>query len=330
MEADAPPVLIRGLVKRLPGGVLAVDGLDLTVEHGQIVGLAGPNGAGKSVTLKILLGLVRPTAGRVELFGEPARPGARALGRVGALVDGPGFVPHLSGRDNLRLAWRMTAGKRAPDAGLDRAIEIAGLGAAIDRRYGTYSHGMRYRLGLAQAMLGTPDLLLLDEPTTGLDPAHIREIRDAIAAAAAAGATVIFCSHLLSEVERICTHAAVMQEGRLVASGSVAELISSASSVELLLDERESEHACSVLAEFPGVTAATAARGCAVVDGESLKPIELILALRAAGVDVHGFRRGRSLEDAYLNLVAGLGIAGQRPAGATGVAASANRPGGRA
>jgi ABC-2 type transport system ATP-binding protein len=226
-----PPVLIEGLTKRLGRGVLAVDGLDLVVELGQVVGLAGPNGAGKSVTLKILLGLVRPTAGRVELFGEPVRPGAPVFARVGALVDGPGFVPHLSGRANLGLAWRMT--RRADEQGeLERAISIAGLDGAIDRPYRTYSHGMRYRLGLAQAMLGSPELLLLDEPTTGLDPAHILEVRQAIAAAAAAGATILFSSHLLSEVEQVCTHAAVMRSGRLVAFGPLAELVGEHHSLE--------------------------------------------------------------------------------------------------
>jgi ABC-2 type transport system ATP-binding protein len=225
------PVVIDGLTKRLGRDVLAVDDLNLVVRRGQIVGLAGPNGAGKSVTLKILLGLVRPTSGRVELFGERVHPGAQVLGRVGALVDGPGFVPHLSGRENLLLASRMSAAPER-ELNLHTAIEIAGLGPAIDRPYKTYSHGMRYRLGLAQALLGAPELLLLDEPTTGLDPAHIREIREAIVRAAASGATIIFSSHLLSEVERICTHAAVMRAGRLIAHGSVSELTGIHSSLE--------------------------------------------------------------------------------------------------
>ncbi|HEV3230019.1 MAG TPA: ABC transporter ATP-binding protein [Solirubrobacteraceae bacterium] len=302
MAPSPPPILIEGLTKRLGGGVLAVDGLDLVVNAGQILGLAGPNGAGKSVTLKIMLGLVRPTSGRVELFGEPVRPGSEVLGRVGVLVDGPGFVPHLSGLENLRLAWRMT---RRPDSGaeLERAIEIAGLGAAIDRRYRTYSHGMRYRLGLAQALLGAPDLLLLDEPTTGLDPAHIREVRDAIATAAVHGATVVFCSHLLSEVERICTHTAVVQRGRLVASGAVPELVGSA--VDVQLDVDDPDRACDVLADLATVASVTAGAGSVYVEGGSLRPADLLLVLDEASVQVYGFRRGRSLEDAYLSLVGG-------------------------
>jgi ABC-2 type transport system ATP-binding protein len=231
MADSSVPVVIEGLTKRLARGVVAVDGLDLVVRRGEIVGLAGPNGAGKSVTLKILLGLVRPDSGRVELFGERVHPGAEVLGRVGALVDGPGFVPHLSGRENLRLAARLTRGPK-DETGLSRAIELTGLGGAIDRPYKTYSHGMRYRLGLAQALLGEPELLLLDEPTTGLDPAHIREIREAIAGAAANGATVIFSSHLMPEVERICTHAAVMRAGSLVAYGPVSDLIGQSGSLE--------------------------------------------------------------------------------------------------
>ena len=224
-------VHIEGLVKRFGRDFVAVDGLDLVVEEGQVVGLAGPNGSGKSVTLKVLLGLARPTAGRVHLFGEPVGPGASVLGRVGALVDGPGFVPHLSGLDNLRLAWRLTRRPEA-EADLDHALEIAGLGAAIHRRYRTYSHGMRYRLAFAQALLGRPDLLVLDEPTTGVDPVHLRDVRDAIAEVAGRGATVLLSSHLLSEVEQVCSHAAVMQDGKLLAFGAMPDLVGPGQTLE--------------------------------------------------------------------------------------------------
>jgi ABC-2 type transport system ATP-binding protein len=230
MAPSPPPVLIEGLVKRL-GRVSAVQGVDLTVEEGMIMGLAGPNGSGKSMTLRMLLGLVRPDAGRIDLFGEPVQFGASVLSRVGALIDGPGFVPHLSGLDNLRLAWKST-GRPHSDSDMDRALAIAGLGEAIRRPYRTYSHGMRYRLGLAQALLGKPDLVVLDEPTTGLDPAHIIEIRAAILDVASRGATVLFSSHQLDEVERICTHAAVMREGRILVTGAVPELLRGDRSLE--------------------------------------------------------------------------------------------------
>jgi ABC-2 type transport system ATP-binding protein len=221
---DAPVVRIEGLVKRLRRGVTAVDELDLEIQKGEVWGLAGPNGSGKTLTLRMLLGLVRPTAGKVFLFGEPVRPGAQVLGRVGALVDGPGFVPHLSGLANLRLAWRLTRGP-ADEAGLEPALDYARLGEALHRPYSTYSHGMRYRLGFAQALLGRPELLILDEPATGLDPLHVRELRAALAALAAGGTTILMSSHVLAEVQETCTHVAVMEQGRLVASGRVADLV---------------------------------------------------------------------------------------------------------
>jgi ABC-2 type transport system ATP-binding protein len=298
--AGTTVVRIEGLTKRLGRGVTAIDGLNLTVEAGQVVGLAGPNGSGKSMTLKVLLGLVRPTSGRVLLFGEPVRPGAKTLGRVGALVDGPGFVPHLSGLDNLRLAWRLT--RRSNDeTDFRHAIEIAALGEAIDRRYSTYSHGMRYRLGLAQALLGRPDLLVLDEPTTGLDPAHVIEVRHVIAGAARQGTTVLLSSHLLSEVEQVCTHAAVMQDGRLVTSGRIADLVGPTCCVYFQVDDRAGAKAS--LRALSGVRRVVDEGMGVRVEGEVLRPYRMFTALAAAGITVRAFREGRTLEEAYLEML---------------------------
>src|SRR5450631_3760471 len=183
-EPNLPPAIrVEQLTKRLRNGIVAVDGLDLDVAQGQVVGL------------------VRPTSGRVLLFGHEVRPGAEVLGRVGALVDGPGFVPHLSGRRNLDLSARQIR-LSGGSVDLDVAVGMSGLGQAIDRAYSGYSHGMRYRLAMAQALLGSPDLLLLDEPTTGMDPSQAFDVHDAIAACSATGTTVVLSSHLMSEVQR--------------------------------------------------------------------------------------------------------------------------------
>jgi len=218
-----PPVIVTGLAKEYPGGVRAVDSVDFTVPRGVVLGLLGPNGAGKSTTMRMMMGLITPTAGSVEVFGEQIRPGAAALSRVGCFIEGPGLLPHLSGRQNLDLFWR--ASGRSGDPHLAEVLTIAGLGSAIDRRVRTYSQGMRQRLGIAQAMLGMPDLLLLDEPTNGLDPPQIKEMREVLRAYAQDGRTVIVSSHLLSEVEQTCSIVVVMGGGRVIAQGEVEVLL---------------------------------------------------------------------------------------------------------
>ncbi|MBA9001385.1 alpha/beta fold hydrolase [Thermomonospora cellulosilytica] len=225
------PLQITGLTKRYPNGHLAVDDLSLRVEQGQVLGLLGPNGAGKTTTLRMLMGLVHPDAGQIRIFGDRVTPGAPVLSRLGSFVEGPGFLPHLTGRANLDLYWRAT-GRPAADAHMDEALAIAGLGAALDRPVRTYSQGMRQRLAIAQAMLGLPDLLVLDEPTNGLDPPQIREMREVLVRYAATGRTVIVSSHLLAEVEQTCTHAVVMSRGRRVAAGPVAEIVGSGRRLE--------------------------------------------------------------------------------------------------
>ncbi|MFB4313681.1 alpha/beta fold hydrolase [Actinomadura sp. 21ATH] len=225
-ELAAVPLQIDGLTKAYGNGHLAVADLSFRVEKGQVLGLLGPNGAGKTTTLRMLMGLIHPDSGEIRIFGERVTPGAPVLSRLGSFVEGPGFLPHLSGRDNLDLYWRAT-GRPAGDAHLEEALEIADLGSALDRAVRTYSQGMRQRLAIAQAMLGLPDLLVLDEPTNGLDPPQIREMREVLVRYAAAGRTVIVSSHLLAEVEQTCTHAVVMSRGRRVAAGPVAEIVGS-------------------------------------------------------------------------------------------------------
>ncbi|MFJ2033356.1 alpha/beta fold hydrolase [Streptosporangium sp. NPDC087985] len=227
---DAVPLRIDGLTKAYGNGELAVNDLSFTVEHGQVLGLLGPNGAGKTTTMRMLMGLIHPDAGEIRIFGHRVVPGAPALSRLGSFVEGPGFLPHLTGRENLELYWKAT-GRPPEDAHFAEALEIAGLGGALERAVRTYSQGMRQRLAIAQAMLGLPDLLVLDEPANGLDPPQIREMRKVLISYAARGRTVIVSSHLLAEVEQTCSHVVVMHRGRLITAGPVSELLRGRTSV---------------------------------------------------------------------------------------------------
>jgi ABC-2 type transport system ATP-binding protein len=203
----------------------------------------------------------------VRVFGELVEAGAPVLSRVGTFIEGPGLLPHLSGRENLRLFWAAT-GRPADDARFDTALEIAGLGPSVERRVKTYSQGMRQRLAIAQAMLGLPELLVLDEPTNGLDPPQIAEMREVLRRYAATGRTVVISSHLLAEVEQTCTHVVVMHKGKLVAVGSVEEIVGGGDSQ------------------------------LAVEDPEKARQI-----LAAAGVTAHVMPRQRSLEEVFLRMV---------------------------
>lgn len=220
------PLVVESLVKTYADGHRAVDDVSWRAERGQVVGLLGPNGAGKTTTLRMALGLIHPDSGTTYLSGEQVLPGSAALRHVGALVEGPGFLPHLTGRDNLLAYWAAT-GRDLTEAHLDEAIEVAALGGAIERPVRSYSHGMKQRLGIAQAMLGLPDLLVLDEPTNGLDPPQIAAMRQILKGYAAAGRTVVVSSHLLAEVEQTCSHVVVMHAGRVLRTGRVADLVDS-------------------------------------------------------------------------------------------------------
>jgi ABC-2 type transport system ATP-binding protein len=295
------PLVVRGLRKVYDDGFVAVSRVDFTVERGQVVGLLGPNGAGKTTTLRVLMGLTRPTEGDVFVFGHRLAPGAPVLSRLGSLVEGPGFLPHLSGLDNLRLYWRAT-GRPAADARLDEALEIAGLGDAIHRKVKTYSHGMRQRLAVAQAMLGLPELLVLDEPTDGLDPPQIAEMRRVLQRYATGGRAVLVSSHLLAEVEQTCTHVVVVHKGEIVAAGPVDEIVGDSPIVQFEVSDVEA--AGAVLSGIGGVrsVASDGGRGL-VVDLDGTSRAEAVEALVRAGVGVDRVVPRRRLEDAFLALV---------------------------
>ncbi|MFJ9456149.1 alpha/beta fold hydrolase [Kitasatospora sp. NPDC101447] len=306
-ELAAVPLLISGLSKRYKGSQdrYAVRELGFRVEQGQVLGLLGPNGAGKTTTLRMLMGLIRPDAGEIRIFGHLVRPGAPVLSRVGAFVEGAGFLPHLTGRANLRLYWQAT-GRPEADARFDEALAIAGLGEALDRAVRTYSQGMRQRLAIAQAMLGMPDLLILDEPTNGLDPPQIREMREVMIRYAAGGRTVIVSSHLLSEVEQSCTDLVVMDRGRLVTTGAVGEIVGSS---ELLMigvaGSYDPESAAEKVAALAGVGSAEAVEGGLLVRLDGLAASELLAELVRLGVPVESAGPQRRLEDAFLSLIGG-------------------------
>src|SRR6516225_3225532 len=301
-ELAGVPLEITGLTKRFRDGQLAVDDLSLRVERGQILGLLGPNGAGKTTTLRALMGLLHPQAGTITIFGRRVHPGSPALSRLGSFMEGPGFLPHLSGRDNLDLYWRAT-GRPAGGAHLAEVLEVAGLGAAIDRRVRTYSRGMCQRLAIAQAMLGIPDLLVLDEPMNGLDPPQIREMRDVLLAYAAAGKTVILSSHLLGEVEQTCTHVVVMHEGRRLAAGPVAEIIGDAGA--LLVGTSEPAHAVAVLQDLDGIDSVRPHADGVQVQPNGVPASAVVAALVGAGIPVDRVGPSRRLEDAFLALIDG-------------------------
>ncbi|MFD5134997.1 alpha/beta fold hydrolase [Streptomyces sp. NPDC058378] len=300
------PLQITGLSKKYAKSAdrYAVRDLGFRVEKGQVLGLLGPNGAGKTTTLRMLMGLITPDAGEIRVFGHAIRPGAPVLSRVGSFVEGAGFLPHLSGRSNLELYWQAT-GRPAEDAHIDEALEIAGLGDALARAVRTYSQGMRQRLAIAQAMLGMPDLLILDEPTNGLDPPQIREMRDVMIRYAAGGRTVIVSSHLLSEVEQSCTHLVVMDRGQLVQAGPVAEITGSGDMLLVTTGAEVAEPLVDKVAALPGIGSAGRlddGHGLLVrLDGATAS--QLVAELVRLDVPVTGVGPHRRLEDAFLTLI---------------------------
>ena len=300
--SDAP-VATTGLTKRFRRQTV-VDSIDLEVPEGAVYGFLGPNGSGKTTTIRMLLGLISATAGSIRLLGqEMPAGGGIALRRVGALVEGPAFHPYLSGRANLA---RLDSADRASDprtsrTRIDAALDRVGLLAAATKRYRAYSLGMRQRLAIANALLMPRDLLILDEPTNGLDPQGTREVRHLVGDLAADGATVLVSSHLLAEVEQMCSHVGVMFEGELVSQGSMADLAAGTTKT-VRVDTDRTEDAARVLAEL-GLTEVTRSthRVSALLGG--VEAAKIVPELVHADVPVLGFTvQSPSLEDVFVSL----------------------------
>lgn len=285
----------RGLTKRYPGGVLAVDRLDLAVRRGEIYGFVGPNGAGKTTTLRMLVGLIRPSSGTAIVAGH--RPGApEGLARIGAVVENPAFYPYLSGRDNLRVVARYAG---IPEQAVDVALDEVDLLSHARERYGTYSLGMKQRLGVAAALIKEPELLILDEPTNGLDPVGMVEMRSLIKGLGRGGRSVLLSTHLLSEVEQVCDRFGVIQAGRLIAEGPLNGVRYGG----LLLRAEPLDRARRTLEKMVGTEAVHLLDGALLVTTEAARAAEINLCLVAEGLDVREIRPlERSLEDIFLRL----------------------------
>ena len=287
-----------GLTKRF-GSTVAVSDLDLEVGAGQVYGFLGPNGAGKTTTIRMLLGLIAPTTGQIRLLGRPM-PDPQAVRLTGAMIEEPAFYPWLTGRQNLQVsAW--TRGGHA-DGDLGRVLAATGLSEVASRKVRTYSQGMRQRLGLAAAMLGRPPLMIIDEPTNGLDPAGIRQIRALLGDLAAGGTTVFMSSHLLAEVEQVCDRVAVVVRGRLIEEGQPARLGMARRRVRVQVTEADSEPALRLLSRWPLRTQTPTKDGEFVVEHDSGRDVNAALAtggIIAESVTVELPR----LEDRFMEIV---------------------------
>jgi ABC-2 type transport system ATP-binding protein len=301
--SETTPVVARALVKRY-GEIVAVDGVDLTVEAGDVFGYLGPNGAGKTTSLRMMLGLIRPSAGKVELFGrDPLVAGAKALDGVAGFVEGPRFYPYLSGRRNLRLLADYD--EPLSRSRIEEALELVELRDRAKDRVGGYSHGMRQRLGIAAALLRQPKLLLLDEPATGLDPAGMRDMRDLIRRLAAEGLTILLSSHLLYEVEELCNRVAIVRKGSIVYEGPLGELMATATSGHRLTT-RDPERARTIALNQRGLENVVADGSQIRFSADEDAVAALTVALGQARVPITQLvTETASLEELFLGLTGG-------------------------
>jgi len=301
------------LAKRF-GPVRAVDGIDLAVPEGSVFGFLGPNGSGKTTTIRMLVGLVRPTAGSVRVLGETIVPGSPVVRRVGALVERPAFYPFLSPLENLAL-FGITAGMSQAQlrARLPALIARVGLGEAADRRVGGFSTGMRQRLAIALAILREPPLLILDEPTNGLDPAGVAEVRALIGSLAGDGTTVFLSTHVLTEVEQVCDRVAILDHGRIVTQTLTAELLGGDGAIRLRFDSQgEADAAAAVLEQAGRMIVRQAGDSAQVtVAGGAGEGSSIVRTLAAAAIYPAEMRADRtSLESVFLELTRDAGPSG--------------------
>ena len=299
-----PELLVetRGLTKRYGERIVAVDNLNLHIRRGEVYGFLGPNGAGKTTTLRMLLGLIRPTSGVARVLGEaPGSP--ESLARVGALVESPAFYPYLSGRDNLRVVARYSG---APKGRIEEALDQVEMTARAGDKFKTYSLGMKQRLGVAAALVKDPELLILDEPTNGLDPAGMADMRALIRGLGRGERTVLLSSHLLGEVQQICDRVGVIRRGKLVAEGTVEEL---RGEVSLLVRARPLDRARDLVGRLVGPERVREVDGALQVETEPANAARLNHELVGAGLDVSELRPvERSLEDVFLELTEGATV----------------------
>ncbi len=297
-ENDGQALLVEtsGLTKRYGSKILAVDDLDLTVNRGEVYGFLGPNGAGKTTTLRMLLGLIKPSSGKARVLGEsPGTPAS--LSRVGALVESPAFYPYLSGRDNLKVVALYSG---VDNSRIGEVLEQVELSGRAKDKYKKYSLGMKQRLGVAAALLKDPELLILDEPTNGLDPQGMADMRRLIRDLGQGERTVLLSSHLLGEVEQICDRVGVIQKGALVTEGTVAELRGQAG---LFVRAEPIEEAARIAERLAGVEKVEQTDGLLRLTIEPEKAAEINGKLVEAGLRVSELRPAeQSLEDVFLQL----------------------------
>lgn len=291
-------VRAEGLTKRY-GSFAAVAGVSFEVRRGEVFGFLGPNGSGKSTTIGMMLGLVEPTAGSVSLFGHGADDRAAGLARVGAIIESPAFYPYLSGYDNLRVLSHLRPG--VTEARISEVLEIVGLRDAGRKKYSQYSLGMKQRLGIGWTLLHDPELLVLDEPTNGLDPAGMQEVRHLILRLATEGKTIFISSHLLNEVEQICDRVAIIQRGSIIAEGAVADLISR--DQRLLIRATDPERAAELVSAMANVRSVERRGDELIVIAPDVRPAIINALLVGQGVEVDELRGMRNtLEEAFLEL----------------------------